>query len=77
MDTITFWKNYGRDLEGLLDKAHKREVSRLQVALAHDSQYVMAEEKYAFEDLRRLKMIREVVIGMNRSPEVDAQKPNP
>lgn len=77
MNTVTFWKNYGRDLEGILDRAHKRESERIAKAVTQESHYVLQEERRAFEELIRLKMIYSVVIGMNRSPEVDAQKPNP
>lgn len=74
MDVTTFWKNYGRDLETLLDKAHRRESERLAKVITQDSHYVLQEEKHAFEELIRLKMIYSVVIGMNRSDEVDGQR---
>ncbi len=75
MDTITFWKYNGRDLERILGKAHEREVSRLREVLKHDNHHVMDEERYALDDLSTLKMIRGVVINMNRDEKIDSQSP--
>lgn len=75
MDTVTFWKHYGRELEEILDNAHKAEAKRFTDAILKGNHHITAEESHNFEKLRRLQMIRSVVINMNRDENVDSQRP--
>jgi hypothetical protein len=74
MDLVTFWKNYGRDLESLMRKAHDREANRLCEVIKQPNHHLFAEEKYRLEDLGTLKMILSVVINMNRDEKIDSQR---
>lgn len=75
MDPVTFWKHYGRELEEILNYAHKMEADRLARIIEKGNHYQLADEKYDFERFIRLRMIEGVVINMNRDEKVDSQKP--
>ncbi len=75
MTLETFWKNYGRELEEILGKAHKREADRPSNAIKDTNHYRMQEERDAIEDLCTLKMIYGEVVRMNNDDKIDSQQP--
>ncbi len=74
MTLINFWKNYGRELESLLNRYDKQESDRIAEVVKQSNHYILKEQTEAIDDLAKLKMIRTVVIEMNRDEAIDSQK---